>query len=306
MRTFRTLRALSSMGLCAAVMLGCTEDGDAPATSSAPDATAAAETEGDTAAAGAPQFLTFNTNTQTLRSDGTLVFTVILTHPDGAGQVIGGTLTDPGTGSSYGAFITQATQGAYTLQLDWNQINAVAAIDTPAGGAPRVFRATFFDQRGHEASRDLTIQLVCATATLAACDGMCVDLTTSKENCGACGVPAPGGRCDGGVPACEDSRYTACLTGCKLLSEGDIYNCGACAAECPKHEFGITRSCSESHCRFEGDSYVAVSCEQFCQAQGGTCESGTVYPTDGTSAAIACNTTPTSSDFGHVTCKCLD
>lgn len=325
----RITHIASSMVLCAAMVFGCSDEDGEPATTAdtaditatqpdteaapQPDAEAASQpdteaasqpdTESETAAPGAPLFLTFNSNTQALPSDGVLVFTAILTHPEGVSQVIGGTLLDPGTGSSYGAFITQATQGTYTLSLTWSQINTVAAINAPPDGAPRTFRATFFDQRGHEASRDLAIQLVCAPASDAACAGECVDLESSTQHCGACDVAAA--RCDGGVPACANLSKTLCASGCKYL-DGDVDHCGACDNECPTHEFGIDRTCTQSRCGFSGTSYEPITCTDFCGKHDGTCERASLHPFVGDSFAVSCDQVPDDSNFDYVVCYCRD
>lgn len=44
-----------------------------------------------------------------------MTFSVVLTDPDGIDDLIGGTLKDPDSGSSYGAFVTEAGEGAYAL-----------------------------------------------------------------------------------------------------------------------------------------------------------------------------------------------
>jgi hypothetical protein len=97
-----------------------------------------------------PQFLQLSTNVTTVRDTTTVVFTALLTDPDGIDDIIGGSLVDPGTGSSYGAFQTSAAEGSYSMSVTWNEINTVAPIDFATTGT-RGFRARFFDVAGHVA-----------------------------------------------------------------------------------------------------------------------------------------------------------
>ena len=50
-----------------------------------------------------------------LREQGqTVVFTAVVTDPDGIEDLIGGTLEDPTTGGTYGAIATSASEGSYS------------------------------------------------------------------------------------------------------------------------------------------------------------------------------------------------
>lgn len=181
--------------------------------------------DGNTSDPAAPRILTLDTNVHTVHEDDPLVITAVVTDPDGIDDLIGGTLLDPDSGSSYGAFATSAAEGAYSISLAWGAVDLVRGIDTPTGGAPRVFRARFFDVAGHTADGDITVTLACENADLAACSGDCVDLLTSHDHCGACDTPAPdGSECIDGHAGCAEgpeNTPAACTDGCS--NDGDAY-----------------------------------------------------------------------------------
>jgi len=116
----------------------------------------------------------------------TLIFSVIISHPNGVNDIVGGTLTDPG-GGTYGTFQSPTTPGSYTLQLSWAEINSVRAIEFPIGGGNRVFRATFFDIVGNTVEKDFTIKLACSISRYSACDGRCLDMQDDGQHCNSCG-----------------------------------------------------------------------------------------------------------------------
>jgi hypothetical protein len=103
----------------------------------------------------------------------------------------------------------------------------------------RTFRATFFDVAGRSTTRDVTVRLQCNG--IAACSAVCVDLSTSSANCGACGnaLPPEAG-CSGGVPKCIVNGLTYCAASkvCTNLM-ADASNCGACGNTVPAPRFCI-------------------------------------------------------------------
>jgi hypothetical protein len=173
----------------------------------------------------APKILTMSTNVMTLDEHGTLAITVVVTDPQGIDDVIGGTLVDPMSGASYGAFATSAAEGAYELKLAWGELNAVRAIDTPAAGAKRDLLARFFDQAGHSAEETTSVLLHCSITGDGTCEGMCTDLANDPQNCGMCGVKvADGQQCKNGHPTCAsgpENTVAACSDGCD--NDGDTY-----------------------------------------------------------------------------------
>lgn len=77
-----------------------------------------------------------------------------------------------------------------------------------------------------------------------ACDGHCVDLSTSQEHCGGCGDDCLAGElCTAGSCACIDATRDPCPgIGCVDLSS-DPDNCGACGASCNSLEACVSGAC---------------------------------------------------------------
>lgn len=173
-----------------------------------------------------------------------LVFSAIVTDPEGVDDVIGGTLQAP-AGGTYGTFATSASEGAYTLSLSWNDLDQVDAIRTPPGGNTRIFVAEFFDQAAHATTATLTISLQCEDATLAACGSNCVDISENIDHCGVCDNACPeGGICVNGVCGCSDDTTCTlgeiceenfCVPGCRDndgCPSGEYCNDGICSQGC--------------------------------------------------------------------------
>jgi hypothetical protein len=120
-----------------------------------------------------------------MQPDDSLIFSAVVTDPDGIDDLIGGILVNP-SGNTYGAFITSAQEGTYSLTIRWADINAVDPIYAEPGGSPRIFRAQFFDQGGNSISADLSITLACDDDAYAACAGECHFLEWDVQNCGVC------------------------------------------------------------------------------------------------------------------------
>jgi hypothetical protein len=133
----------------------------------------------------APQFLSFAANVSTLFEGESVIFTAVVTDPNGIDDVIGGSLRDD-DGNTYGAFVTSGQEGAYEMTLSWGQIQQVAPIDFPYGSArTRTFVAEFFDADGHMATADTPLDLTCSNG-VAGCDGDCVDTMNDFDACGSC------------------------------------------------------------------------------------------------------------------------
>ncbi|MCK6530673.1 hypothetical protein L6R50_24975 [Myxococcota bacterium] len=176
------------------------DDGDDDSWSPDDDATSGDDddaTSGDddsTPAAGAPVVLDFSTDATSIVEGQSVVFTAVVTDPDGIDDLIGGTLLAP-SGGTYGAFVTAAQEGAYSLAVAWSQMDTVASIEF-ATEEDREFVARFYDQGGHTAEASVFVRLHCAGD--AACAGECTDLDEDDRNCGACGRVCAGcsaGRC---------------------------------------------------------------------------------------------------------------
>lgn len=140
---------------------------------------------GDTSGNASPVIVSLGTNAPTLRPGDTLVISAMVTDPDGAADLVGGTVKDPLTGVTYGTMSGSA--GSYSLSLSWDAIDLASPITTPAGGAVRAFTVQFMDAAGNLVGQDVSVTLACADATLAACGSECVDLQWHWGNCGVCG-----------------------------------------------------------------------------------------------------------------------
>ena len=162
-----------------------------------------------------PQFLQFATNLGTMGPSDTVIFTVVVTDPDGIADVIGGSLVDPGTGSAYGAFSTASTEGSYEISLGWFSINTVAAIDFSTS-TTRSFRARFFDQAGHVSEQTVSIALSCGGPP--SCGGDC--------GSGRCGD----GNCTSNQGFADQNGNGLCGNTCSDLTTSS--SCGSCGNTC--------------------------------------------------------------------------
>ena len=78
----------------------------------------------------------------------------------------------------------------------------------------------------------VVVQRDACTAPLTYCFGKCVDLQTSKQNCGGCGKTCTATqKCDTGACACV-GQLTQCGLLCVNLN-GNPEHCGACNNACP-------------------------------------------------------------------------
>jgi len=167
----------------------------------------------------APQFLQFSTNINSVTNTSTVIFSAVLTDPDGVDDIIGGSLVNTSNGASYGSFQTSAAEGSYQMTLTWSAINEVKTIDF-ATTAQRGFRARFFDVGGHLVEQTINLTLTCNGDP--ACDGDC-----GAARCG-----------DGSCTSLEGfpdfDGFGICSNTCRdLISDSD---CGSCNASCGNND----------------------------------------------------------------------
>ncbi len=263
----------------------------------------------------APRILSLATNVTAVMAgeNEILIVTAIVTDPDGIDDLIGGTLHDPISGRSYGAFATSAAEGAYEIRLRWNEINAVAPIDAPTGGAVRTFRAAFYDQAGHIASSDAAITFTCG-ARYGICDGECKDLETDDANCGACRNRLRWTEsCVQGMATCDPGNRT-CSGVC--VARADVAHCGGCGHACPAPPAGLETSCrpaaGSDECILDEERFTQrASCDAQCAPPYDTClEASYYYENGGVGYFVheACSWTPpamiSAATFGHAECTC--
>ena len=135
---------------------------------------------GSASSASSPRFLSFGTNVSTLTESQAIVFSAVLTDPDGIDDLIGGTLQSGDGKTTYGAFVTSENEGAYSLSLSWGDIQEAQDISFKQNES-RTFMAQFFDAEGNTVNQQVTVQLTCGGRL--ACSGAC-------QEGGECGVTA--------------------------------------------------------------------------------------------------------------------
>jgi hypothetical protein len=175
-----------------ATSTGPTTDTTATGTTEMSTGTAAETT---TSAEGAPFFISFSTNVGQITEGESVVFTAVVSDPDGFDDIAGGTLFTQDGAFSYGPFVSAGQEGTYSITVSWADVDQVETIEFEDFSLDRVFRAEFFDMDGHKVSQDTTIALQCGGG--GACDGSCKDFQSDGSNCGACGQLCSGG-CGGG------------------------------------------------------------------------------------------------------------
>ena len=108
----------------------------------------------------APTILSIHTNITTMTPSESLVISAVVADPDGIDDVIGGNLVTPDDTAAYGAFATDASEGAYRISLSWNSLTMLAPIATEDGSVARTLRAEFFDVEGNQSWRDVVVEMV--------------------------------------------------------------------------------------------------------------------------------------------------
>jgi hypothetical protein len=133
------------------------------------------------------------------------------------------------------------------------------------------------------------------------CDGVCVDLATDPDNCGACGNVVPDRQaCGVGEPVCEDRTLTLCDGACIDLG-ADLDNCGGCGNACPVPEMldgnaFCTDGPNSKPCVIEFIN-PGGRCNQICGQLGWTCSAwwtgcGCTEEVPAGQCACACDTYP--------------
>ncbi len=222
-----------------------------------------------------PRILTFNSNVRALTAGERVVFSAVVTDPNGIDDLIGGVLESP-EGASYGAFAASGQEGAYALELSWADIDQVQAI-TFSEPIARAFVARFFDQGGLEVTDTLEITLTCPQG--GACDGVCVDLDADGEDCGACEVACdPAATCDGGSCRCDDGLFQcgdgACVGLGAVCDRAADCGDGSDEAGCcfGDGDCGLGRICEDNRCEDGCRAHAGCPAGQQCTA--GACAPG--------------------------------
>ncbi len=178
-----------------------TASGD-PAPSSDTDADPPESSDG-------PQIVNLGSSVSAIGEGDFVLISAIVTDPDGVGDVIGGVLETPDGESVFGTFATGADEGAYQLQLTFDD---VATVSGTVGITPRTVEmvARFFDQASNETQQTITVGLECGSGML------CVDKTCMVE---------PEGGNDFGVGECYPFNPSACPEGEMCAPQEGLFRC---------------------------------------------------------------------------------
>jgi hypothetical protein len=240
----------------------------------------------------APIILSFDTNIDRMDRYDELIFSAVVTDPDGIDDLIGGTLKDSESDSTYGAFVSTAQEGSYTLTISWNDIQNARPIYSPENGGPRSFTAEFYDQTGNKTEQSIDVSLVCnQDNSFAVCNGECADLNADEEHCGSCDNPISDPLDYGAY--CKD-RQKACSSGYDLCDDSgnctQIYNnidhCGSCGRSCYDYladdVISSSLSCQDTDVCFQiARTFEAMSCRQLCAKVGMTTDEADICHNNG-------------------------
>lgn len=173
--------------------------------------------------------------------------TAILTDPDGAADIVGGTLKSANGALAYGPFASQSTPGTYTIAVSFTSLDALAPVPDFDKTGSITLLAEFFDQSGHKVDTTFALGLTCPEW---ACGGNCVDVASDPLNCSAC------------KHACfkSSSSSTATCFNSVCQPDGtlvDINTQRTCAAACAS----LGGVCAENGCSFDSPTskYTAWS-----------------------------------------------
>jgi hypothetical protein len=129
-----------------------------------------------------PIIITFSANQDLVNEEGRVVFTAVVTDPDGIDDLIGGVLTTADGDVTFGSFITAAAEGAYSLTLNLSDVTS-ALPDEFMSAQTVTFVGTFFDQGGREVSSEpVEVAFVCGGGN-PFCDTQCTSWFRAFQEC---------------------------------------------------------------------------------------------------------------------------
>ncbi len=177
---------------------------------------------------GGPRILSASASAARITEGETVRFNAVVTHPEGLGSLLGGTVSSDGT--TLGS-MTADGPGTYSLDVSWEAMHAATAIELDAP-LSRAFELTFFDAEGRTASERVSVELHCDGAGGSACGGACTDLQADAANCGACGNDC----------AIAD-RVTGCSRGSCVTLQG-TRSVESCADTCGRAGYACGNLCA--------------------------------------------------------------
>lgn len=223
-----------------------------------------------------PKFISLQTNAMQITSGQTVIFTAVVTDPDGLVDIAGGILSSEDGVVGYGAFVATGQEGAYTIEISWDALQQVESIDFLQSELVRIFRVEFFDQAAHSVVETVDLTLFCVEGS--ACAGVCIDVILDGDNCGKCGKI-----CKGGAEACGDAMC--------LPAYGECINMGTGFQTCNAYCASIGESCIENGC---GDGFtirgydLMVDCTNDKSWNSGSETCDTIQPWSANRATIQC------------------
>ena len=227
---------------------------------------------------GSPSVTSHTANPTTITPSTSATFTATVTDPSGPGDITGGTLRDPVSGSSYGNFV--GSNGTYTITLTWAQINAVRGIDAAVGGTLRVFEARFLDMAGNSATRQVSVTMSCGAGIGTCTPGVCTNLT-SITACGSCANDCTDADfSSGGLTVDATGCQADAVPYCTVTLTEDVRR--SCNAACTARSL----ECDTTEQHFGG--YASGYCAEPCSPVDSACAGG-----NGTCTTVDVEGTPT-------------
>ena len=233
----------------------------------------------DMTAPGGPSFLSFGSNVTTLKQGDAVIFSAVVTHPEGLDHIAGGTLTDASGAITYGAFGSGTQKGGYQVELSWGAINQSDPINF-VGSDQRAFVAQFFDTDGRRSTKSITLTLSCDGKP--ACDGVCTDVTGDVKNCGACGSVCPSTqKCNSGVcgaPPMPGLKVVTTPASCDSICANSGSTCDASGSTCSQQLMGYPAAALYGSGGTTAQNVIPLTCSQVPPATNPNPSTGTSEP----------------------------
>ena len=116
----------------------------------------------------------------------------------------------------------------------------------------------------------------CCLSTETCCSGKCINTTSDKNNCGACGQVCSGDYCRNGICWACEAGFTLCGDKC-VDTTSDRTNCGACGKVCGNQSIcydGACMKCLGKSTRCGNECTDLTSDANNCGACGVGCSTG--------------------------------
>lgn len=220
-----------------------------------------------------PMIVSLQTNVTQVTIGQSVIFTAVVTDPDGLDDIAGGTLSSLDGAIGYGPFMAAGQPGTYTIEISWDAMQQAESIDFLDSELLRSFRVKFFDQAAHDVTETVELTLFCAEGS--ACKGVCVDIAVDSGHCGAC------------ENVCKDT----CADAACLPALGECINEDAGFSTCNDYCASVGEACMESGCASD-DTIVGYGslnqCKDGVPGTGNSEPCDTLQPWTANRAAVRC------------------